>query len=444
MATISTIFRKVPLVTLLITLLTFTTTAKSRVDLTVAMGNPVLEEGKTQVTELKVGLTGFALQSVDRAPINLSLVLDKSGSMGGDKIAKAREAALLVVDILGENDIFSLIAYSSGVETLIPATKLTNKEEVRRKIRSIGASGSTALFGGVSKGIAEVNKFLDMERVNRIILLSDGLANVGPSSPYELGRLGQSAGKKGIAVTTIGLGLGYNEDLMTQLALNSDGNHAFVENSQDLVTIFNKELGDVLSVVAQDVTITIECDDNIRPIRVIDRDADIRGQKVSLNLNQLYSKQEKYIILEVEVPKGKKGKTTQIANVKVSYNNMKTNRTDNLKGTTKVAFTDSKKEVIAKQDKKVKVQAIKSKANVRSKKAVALRDKGDILGAQEMIQMNVESYSAGASAFDSEELKEESREAKKEVEQVKDEKSWNRNRKSMRKKQYKKQKQTSY
>mgnify|MGYP003380095548 CR=1 FL=1 len=79
-------------------------------------------------------------------------------------------------------------------------------------------SGSTPLFAGVSQGAPELRKFLDKNRVNRVILLSDGQANVGPSSPNELGRLGLSLGKEGIAVTTIGLGLGYNEDLMAPVS----------------------------------------------------------------------------------------------------------------------------------------------------------------------------------------------------------------------------------
>src|SRR4029450_1790476 len=91
-------------------------------------------------------------------------------------------------------------------------------------------------------GAAAVRKFLDRQRVNRIILLSDGQANVGPSSPGDLGNLGASLIKEGISVTTLGLGLDYNEDLMTQLARRSDGNHYFIENSSDLARRFGYEV----------------------------------------------------------------------------------------------------------------------------------------------------------------------------------------------------------
>ena len=87
-----------------------------------------------------------------------------------------------------------------------------------------------------------------------------------PDSPAALGDLGASLGKSGISVTTIGLGLGYNEDLMVRLAEKSDGNHAFVENSRDLSRIFEYEFGDILSVVAQDVKIKINCLPGVKPV----------------------------------------------------------------------------------------------------------------------------------------------------------------------------------
>src|SRR5690606_7337943 len=117
----------------------------------------------------------------------------------------------------------------------------------------------------------------DRRFVNRVILLSDGLANVGPSSPEELGRLGTALVRDGISVTTIGLGLGFNEDLMTRLARCSDGNTYFVEHSGDLPGIFASELGDVLNVVARQVTIEIEFPSGVRPLNFVGRDGMIRG-----------------------------------------------------------------------------------------------------------------------------------------------------------------------
>ncbi len=413
--------------------------------LDVAMSHPVILANRNQKAIVKVGLSGLESNNEQRSPVNLCLVLDKSGSMQGEKIRRAKEGAQMIVQMLGDRDIFSLVAYSNGVQVLVPATRMSEKEDVLSRIRAIRAGGSTALFGGVSKGLGEVRKFKSKDLVNRIILLSDGLANVGPSSPMALGRLGLSAGKEGIAITTIGLGLGYNEDLMTQLAMSSDGNHAFVENASDLAQIFNKELGDVLSVVAQDVQIKIKCSNGVRPLRVLDQDALIVGKQITLHYNQLYSNQEKYILLEVEVPKGRSGSKRQVALVNVAYANMNTNHREALHASTAVAYNTSSRVVQQRTNKKVMVQKTKAEANIRRGQAVELRDKGDIKGAESLLLQNFKEMQSGAVQFDDTSLAEESEKALKEVEEIKaPKKQWKKVRKTLRKKQHKEKTQSRY
>jgi Ca-activated chloride channel family protein len=253
-----------------------------QVELKVAVSHPVLLAGQKQTAYLKVGLTGVPLAVAEkRAPVNVALVLDRSGSMSGDKIRRAKEAAILAIHQLGPDDIVSVVAYNHGVTVLVPATKVSDRHVIYSAIDRLHADGTTALFAGVSKGAHEVRKFLSEDRVNRVILLSDGLANVGPSSPQALAALGASLIKEGISVTTIGLGLGYNEDLMFQLAHASEGNHVFVESSAHLARIFTREFGDLLSVVANEVEVEITCAEGIRPVRVLGRAADISGQRVT-------------------------------------------------------------------------------------------------------------------------------------------------------------------
>ena len=108
-----------------------------KVKVEVALSNPVLEAHRSQKTYLKVGLTGFNRLRAERVPVNLCIVLDRSGSMTGDKLRRAREAALMVVDMLDPDDIFSLVVYESSVRTLVPATRLHNKGKIRKKTRRI-------------------------------------------------------------------------------------------------------------------------------------------------------------------------------------------------------------------------------------------------------------------------------------------------------------------
>src|SRR5581483_2232947 len=141
------------------------------------------------------------------------------------------------------DDVFSFVVYSDDARVLVPAQHVEDKDALKAKIARIDAEGSTALYAGVKRGAAEMDEYLSDKRINRIILLSDGLANVGPSSPRELRRLGGDLAERGIAVTTIGVGADYNEDLMAGLAEASDANYYYVKDTEKLPEIFNKELG---------------------------------------------------------------------------------------------------------------------------------------------------------------------------------------------------------
>ena len=133
----------------------------------------------------------------------------------------------MATERLDEGDVLGIVSYSDNAYVRVPAGELDDLSEIRSAIRELEAGGRTALHAGVSQGLSELREFIDPYKVNRVILLSDGLANIGPASPRELAELGRGAAQDGVSITTIGLGLGYNEDLMTQLALASDGNHAF-------------------------------------------------------------------------------------------------------------------------------------------------------------------------------------------------------------------------
>ncbi len=320
--------------------------ASASVDCRVEMDNPVVLAGGRQKAVVKVTLDAPKAPRVDkRPPVNLTIVMDRSGSMSGQKIEKAREAAITALRRLGPEDLFSLVTYDDYVNTVIPAQSAANTEWIEARIRAIGPGGSTALFAGVSQGASEVRKNLNGRYVNRVLLLSDGLANVGPSSPEELGRLGTAFRKEGISVTTIGVGTDYNEDLMALMAQASDGNTYFVESSVDLPRIFGAELGDVLSVVASKVTIEVEFPDGIRPVRIIGRDGRLGANHVELSLNQLYGGQEKYALIEVELPEGTEGEVRKVADAHCSYQDMIANQPAASSGQAMVRFSRSRNEV---------------------------------------------------------------------------------------------------
>lgn len=352
----------------------------------------VLPAGKQQKAVVKITLEADEAPTEEECPpINLCIVLDRSGSMQGEKIRHARMAALEAIERLNKGDTFSLITYNNVVETVIPAGPIQNRRKIEKLIENIDANGNTALFGGVSEGANELRKALEdgpKDMVHRLLLLSDGKANVGPDSPEELGRLGSSLVKEGITVTTIGIGSGYNEDLMTQLAERSDGNTYFVAESQELASIMNNELGDALNVVAREVKIIIECSGDVRPIRTIGREARIRGQQVELSLNQLYGGQERYLLLEVDVPPGSDKAELELLDARVEYENI-LNATNEQQDTRLLAkFSPSEKVVMANVNPVVQRDVYLNYGAEAKDEAIRLYESGKKDEAVELLRFN--------------------------------------------------------
>lgn len=376
------------------------------VRLRVDVDRTVLPANSREQAVIKIGLDCLPPPRRERrAPVNLALVIDRSGSMADDKIARAREAALEAVRRLGPDDIVALIAYDTTVQTLVPAGRVGDGRNLEAAICRIEAGGNTALHGGVARGAGEVRRFMEDRRfINRVILLSDGLANVGPSSPDDLARLGAALGREGIAVTTVGLGLGFNEDLMTRLAQRSEGNTYFVEHSGDLPRIFAAELGDVLNVVARRVVIEIEFPAGVRPLRFVGRDGSIRGQRAELTLSQLYGGQEKFALVEVEVAPAESGVELEIARASVSYEDALEQRSARLSAVRRVQFSGSAASVIKSADHKVQADYAANVIALAKDEAIALVDSNRRDAAAALLRQRNQELSKMAETYGNAEL----------------------------------------
>ena len=298
----------------------------------------VLLKGRPQEVVVKIDLSAIAdRQKHRRTPLNLAVVLDKSGSMTGAKLEKAKQAAMLVVDRLAPNDVFSLVIYSDEARVLVPAQRVEDKEALRARIEGIEAGGSTALYAGVKTGARQIQEYFSGKRINRVILLSDGLANVGPSSTSDLRRLGHELAESGVSVTTIGVGDDYNEDLMAGLAEASDANYYYVRDTEKLPEIFAKELGELLTVAAREIRIEITCPDGVKPIGFIGRSERFENQRASVNLSQFTLGQGRYLFLRCLVTRPE----PEVARVKVSYTDELDNGSEqSTSGVVKIRYTD--------------------------------------------------------------------------------------------------------
>lgn len=351
-------------------------TNHTTVHLQVDVDQPVLLAGSTQHAVVKVSLDGLRPPATTpHEPVNLALVLDRSGSMRGEKLEQAKTAALEAVRRLRPDDIFSLVIFDSDVQTLVPARRVGDRVAIEQAILSIRAGGMTAIYGGVTQGVAQLRKHSEDPRfTSRLFLLSDGLANVGPSTPVEFAGLGTALGQEGISVSTVGVGLDYNEDLMTRLARRSDGNTYFAATSHDLPAIFNAELGDALDVVARRVVVTIDFPEQVRPISFIGRGGNIQGQRAEFSLNQIYGGQSKFALIEVEVAPGTAGQEYNLAEAHIVFEKIGSTQIASATANRVVRFSAAERDVIAAANRQIQVDYAANVTALAKDKAIALVD----------------------------------------------------------------------
>lgn len=320
-----------------------------------------------------------------KTPLNLAIVLDRSGSMSGAKIEKARQAACVALDQLEEDDIFSLVVYDNEVEVVIPAGKVKDKKALEQKIYAIQSRGSTALYAGMKEGARQLREYLGKERINRVILLSDGLANVGPQSPAELASLGQQLSRDGMAVSTIGLGEDYNEDLMTALAEASHGNYYYVQDAEKLPGIFQDELGSVKSIVARNVKLILTLPEGIAARGVLGEEKlKFEGNRLEIPLGEVSSGQKRSFLLGLKVPAGQ-ASDLRLADLKIVYDDEKQQARE-LTAQAQVSRTENTEASSQSINAEVIASAAIVDNRLAKEKAVALADAGRAKEAAEVLR----------------------------------------------------------
>ena len=352
--------------------------------------------------------------------------------MSGDKIARAREAAIEAVRRLGPDDRVAIVVYNNHAHTLVPSQRVGRSRGLERTIESITTGGGTNLYGGLEVGSAEVRRYIEDNYVHRVILLSDGLANVGPSSPSELARFGSDLVRQGISVSTIGVGVDYNEDLMMRLARRSDGNTYFVERSSDLAGIFRQELGDVLNVVARRVVVEVNFPEGVRPRRLVGRDGRVEERRVVIELNQLYGGSEKFALIEVEIEPGRAGTQRELASASVAYDDLSGKRQQAEGVESQVRFSAQEKDVGASANRDVQAHYAENRLAEAKDEVIELVDAGRREDAAARLQSVSSSLSSMAKQYGNTRVHDLAAPAAREAERVKKEGLDNVGRKSYR------------
>ncbi|MBL9016369.1 MAG: VWA domain-containing protein [Myxococcales bacterium] len=238
---------------------------------------------------LRVGVSTKQLSVSERKPANLVFLVDVSGSMrSDDKLPLAKRSLRILVDNLKDGDTVSLVTYAGSTRVVLPPTGLENRNQILAAIEDLQSGGSTAMGDGIQLAYAQAEQGLRPGTISRVIVLSDGDANVGRTTHEEILKTIKGKVKEGVTLSTIGFGMGnYKDETMEQLADKGNGNNFYIDGLSQAKRVFQEQLGSTLEVVAKDVKLQVDFDaSQVKKYRLIGyenrdvADSDFRNDKV--------------------------------------------------------------------------------------------------------------------------------------------------------------------
>jgi Ca-activated chloride channel homolog len=237
-----------------------------------------------------------------RAPASIQVVLDRSGSMGDGRLYAAQGALHTLVDKLGPDDSFGLVAFDHEVLVGVPAGPLTDKDAVKQAIWSLAPRGMTNLSAGYLRGIQEARRGNNGRR-STLLLLSDGHANEGVVDPAQLDNVARGANDRGVTTSTLGVGLGYDEVVMSAIAAGGAGNALFAEEPDTAGALIAGEIEGVLTQTVQAAHLEITPTSAVAEVSVVnDMPVQAIEDGVMVELGDFYADEERKLVLHFDVP----------------------------------------------------------------------------------------------------------------------------------------------
>jgi len=234
---------------------------------------PVAPAGETVQRGLLLEVSAASRgKRADRRPVNLALVIDRSGSMSGGGIQAAKGAAIEVIERLSQHDALSIVAFDNEIDVLVSGLSMSNagKSEAISSIRGLNARGTTDLAGGWFEGARCVSSVMDTQglRYGHVVVLSDGRANQGLQKPLELQQHAAELAQRGVTSSCVGVGNGYSPIQLDAIAEGGRGRLHDAESPQEMATVILAELGEVLEVAATEASVQIKWPEALRGVVV--------------------------------------------------------------------------------------------------------------------------------------------------------------------------------
>ncbi len=255
---------------------------------------------------LYIDLEADKTEERSRTPMNISIVIDRSGSMGEkNKLEYVKKAVDYLIDEAGSDDYISVVTYDDYVDVLQKSQVIRDKYELRDKIYSLQPGGFTNLSEGMFEGYDQVNRSYMRGYVNKVFLLSDGLANRGITDRFKLANMVKEKNRKdGITISTFGVGNEFNENLMTDIADYGRGNYYYIKNSSDIPEIFATELKGMRNLVGQNTKMKVRFPgENLRVSKVFGYPYEVEGDQVIVDFKDVFSGQKKSVLIKFDITK---------------------------------------------------------------------------------------------------------------------------------------------
>ncbi|MCB9762563.1 MAG: VWA domain-containing protein [Alphaproteobacteria bacterium] len=333
-----------------------------------ALDHQVLLEGSDGERWMMFEVSSDEIVSGPQSPLHLNLVVDTSGSMSGERLARAKDAAVRLAGLLGPEDTLSIVRFSGGAVSALRPTPATDTGAIFSAIYSLQAGGGTAMYDGLRLGGALVASG-EVDAVGRVIVLSDGAANVGPSTPAAMAQEAARIAASGVTVSALGLGLGFDPESLIAISDGGGGRYAYVEDPAQVTELFEEELRRSRATAARGMRVSIDAADGVEILDVygyeqFDGRATADGYEVFLG--DVVGGETRKIVARVRVPAGREG-PQDVAQMRVHWLEPESGRATSAEVPLQVTISDDAQMVEASANAAVYARA----ATVQTGRALA-------------------------------------------------------------------------